>query len=121
MQRFALQFFLALVATSLSQAGDGRQLVFTTISGPIHNAVVYAPTPPIRANSLPRQLKTQGLFKLDLDNGTPYDVRVIRSTGYKILDDAAVETLRRWRFAPHRLVWATIPLAFYTANSSTQH
>ena len=121
MQRFALQILFVLAAASLSQAGDGRQIVFTTISGPIHNAVVYAPNPVIRSESLPQHLRARGVFKLDLDNGTPYDVRIIQSTGYKILDDAAVETLRKWRFAPHRLVWATVPLEFHVVSSSTKH
>lgn len=53
---------------------------------------------------------------MDLDSGSPYDVRVIQSTGSKILDDAAVETLRTWRFVPHRLTWVTIPIEFHAQD-----
>src|SRR4029077_6928569 len=113
MQRFVLQFFFAAVTLSLLHAQnnpsqtDFTQIGFTTISGPVNNALVYAPNPVIRSRSLPRDLITRGVFKIDLDNGIPYDVRVVQSTRYKILDDATVETLRTWRFRPHRLVWAT--------------
>ena len=75
----------------------------------MRNAVVYAPNPVIPRAALQQHC---GVYKIDLDNGIPYDARVVRSTGHKILDDAAVEALRTWRFRPHRLVWATIPIEF---------
>jgi TonB family protein len=123
-QKLPLRFPFSVLAVALLQAqnnpsqNDGRQIVFTTISGPVRNAVVYAPNPVVRSNSLPQNLRARGVFKMDLDNGIPYDVRVVQSTGYKILDDAAVETLRTWRFRPHRLVWASLPLEFRAASSS---
>jgi len=95
-------------------------MVFTTISGPVRNAVVYAPNPVIRSNSLPEHLVARGVFKLDLDNGIPYDVRVVQSTSYKILDEAAVETLRNWRFRAHRLVWVTVPLEFRATRAQVK-
>lgn len=58
---------------------------------------------------------------MDLDNGIPYDVRVVQSTGYKELDEAAVVTLRTWRFRPHRLVWATVPIEFRVADPAIKH
>ena len=75
-------------------------------------AVAEDPSPVVRSTTLQPQLRTRGLYKIDLDNGIPYDVRVVRSSGYNILDDAGVETLRTWRFRPHRLVWAQIPIEF---------
>ena len=127
MQSFVLQFLFSVVTASLLQAQndsaqtDATRMVFTSISGPVRNALVYAPTPVIRTESLPRHLSARGVFKIDLDNGIPYDVRIVQSTGYKILDDATVATLRTWRFRPHRLVWATIPIEFRATNSSTKH
>jgi TonB family protein len=124
MQKLLLQFSLTFLTAAFFQAQnssaqtDARQMVFSTISGPVRNALVYAPAPVIRSDSLPQHLSTRGVFKMDLDNGTPYDVRVVQSTGYRILDDAALETLRTWRFRPHRLVWATVPLEFRAASSS---
>ena len=99
-------------AQNSSSRTDFSGVVFTTISGPVRNALVYAPSPVIRSTTLPQNLSARGDYKMDLDNGVPYDVRIVRSSGYKILDDAAVQTLRTWRFRPHRLVWAQIPIEF---------
>ena len=99
-------------AQNSSSRTDFSGVVFTTISGPVRNALVYAPSPVIRSTTLPRNLSARGDYKMDLDNGIPYDVRIVRSSGYKILDDAAIETLRTWRFRPHRLVWAQVPFEF---------
>ncbi|PYL93899.1 MAG: hypothetical protein DME28_07400 [Verrucomicrobia bacterium] len=98
-----------LPAQNNSSQTDASRIVFTSISGPVRNAVVYAPNPVIPRAALQQH---RGVYKIDLDNGIPYDARVVRSTGHKILDDAAVEALRTWRFRPHRLVWATIPIEF---------
>jgi len=98
-----------LPAQNNSSQTDASRIVFTSISGPVRNAVVYAPNPVIPRAALQQHC---GVYKIDLDNGIPYDARVVRSTGHKILDDAAVEALRTWRFRPHRLVWATIPIEF---------
>jgi len=98
-----------LPAQNNSSLTDASRIVFTSISGPVRNAVVYAPNPVIPRAALQQH---RGVYKIDLDNGIPYDARVVRSTGHKILDDAAVEALRTWRFRPHRLVWATIPIEF---------
>lgn len=37
-----------------------------------------------------------------LPNGRPGDVSVYRSSGYEVLDDAAVDAVRQWRFIPAR-------------------
>jgi TonB family protein len=127
MQKLFLQFQLIVLATTFLRAQnnspqtDGTHIVFSTISGEVRNAVLYAPNPVIRGAALPPHVSARGVYKVDLDNGIPYDVRIVHGTGYKILDEAAVETLRNWRFRPHRLVWATIPIEFRATNSSTKH
>ncbi len=106
-------------AQNASAQANVSRIVISTISGPIRNAVVYAPNPVYPPVALQEHLGGRGVYKMDLDSGTPYDVRVVRSTGYKILDDAAVETLRTWRFLPHRLNWVTIPIEFRATSSPT--
>lgn len=118
MQKTLLQASVLLLTATSSFAQDASfqanasRIVINTISGPIRNATVYVPNPVYPHAALQQHLSGRGLYKMDLDSGTPYDVRVVRSTGYKILDDAAVETLRTWRFLPHRLNWVTIPIEF---------
>ena len=123
MQKILAQFAAVFVATSLLSAPansaqfEKSGMVFTTIAGPIHNLVLYAPKPTYPPVALQQRLSGYGVYKLDLDSGTPYDVRVIRSTGYAILDDAAVAALRTWRFVPHRTPWVTIPIEFRVTKS----
>ena len=125
MRRLFFQCLLWLLIAAFSQAQgsssqtDATGIMFTSISGPVRNAVVYAPNPVIPPAAIQQHLGGHGVYKIDLDNGIPYDVRVVRSAGYKILDDAAVEALRTWRFRPHRLVWATIPIDFEPTNRQT--
>jgi protein TonB len=37
------------------------------------------------------------------EQGIPAAVRVLRSSGYGILDDAAVKAVGKWRFRPTRI------------------
>jgi TonB family protein len=117
----ASMFLLAGLAQgqNTSSQFDTSRFVFTSIHGIAHNVVLYAPKPVFPPAALQQHLSGRGIYKLDLDNGTPYDVRIIRSTGHKILDDAALEALRQWRFLPHRMVWVTIPIEFRAPSSST--
>jgi TonB family protein len=118
MQRLLLQFLLLFLAASFLQAQssssqpDAARIVVNTISGPVHNAVLYAPNPVFPPAALQQHLGGRGIYAMDIVNGLVEDVRVVRSTGYKILDDSALETLRTWRFRPHRLIKVTIPIDF---------
>lgn len=53
-----------------------------------------------------------------LPNGRPATIRVARSSGRDVLDEAAVETVRGWSFAPATLDgepttgWVSVPIAF---------
>jgi len=111
-------FSISVLATNNASTNDSRQLVFTSLSGPVRDLVVYGPQPAYPPAALEQHIGGRGIYKLDLDNGIPYDVRIVRSTGHKILDDAAVETLRTWRFRPHRSEWVTIPIEFRLTSSS---
>jgi TonB family protein len=37
---------------------------------------------------------------------------VLHSTGHRILDDAAMDALRKWRFRPGTVSTVTMPLTF---------
>jgi len=53
-----------------------------------------------------------------LSNGRVGKVKIEKSSGYKILDEAAVEAVRKWRFTPARkgktpvTAWARVPIEF---------
>jgi len=56
-------------------------------------------------------------------DGVPSSVEIVRSSGHSVLDDAALRTLRRWKFSPAKLagqpVSATveIPISFKLKDS----
>lgn len=51
-------------------------------------------------------------------NGTPEKIVVAKSSGYPMLDDSAMETVRKWKFSPAQTgllkfaSWITIPVQF---------
>ncbi len=51
-------------------------------------------------------------------NGTPEKIVVAKSSGYPMLDDSAMETVRQWQFSPAQTgllkfaSWITIPVQF---------
>jgi len=70
---------------------------------------------------LARRAKEQGRVVLRVlvsASGAAQDVEVRTSSGYERLDRAAVEAVRRWRFAPARrgaqtvAAWALVPILF---------
>jgi TonB family protein len=80
--------------------------------GTLHNVILFAPMPAVPASALQQHLTGHGLYVLDIANGNVEDVPLLKSTGHKVLDDAAVAALWRWRFRPHAIYKATIPLQF---------
>ncbi|MBV1776873.1 energy transducer TonB [Burkholderiaceae bacterium DAT-1] len=72
----------------------------------------------------PRQAQVQGwegkvVLRIRVSpDGHPQEVQVKTSSGRKILDDAAINTVQRWQFAPAKRGqtavegWATVPIEF---------
>ena len=52
------------------------------------------------------------LLKVDETTGRVISATMAKSTGYKILDDAALEAFRRWRFKPGTVREIRIPITF---------
>jgi TonB family protein len=61
---------------------------------------IYAPLPEYPAEARARNLEGDGMFVLHLDQkkGTVMYVTVEKSTGYRVLDNAAIDSLKRWKF-----------------------
>jgi hypothetical protein len=102
------KFLCALATAALMQAQakppetDATQIVFSTISGPIRNALIYAPTPWIRLDSMPHDFRARGVFKMDLDNGMPY---------------ALIATLRQWRVPPRIAYKLYVPVTISAGSA----
>ena len=59
-----------------------------------------------------------GVFRLDLDpqTGTVTKVTAIETTGHRVLDDAAIQAFRKWRFAPGVIRAVKFPVRFSLAK-----
>ena len=72
-------------------------------SSPLAKAVaIYAPKPEYPAEARARHLTGSGVIMLDVDvaTGRVTSARMLQSMGHKILDDAALDAFRKWRFQP---------------------
>ena len=101
----------AVTATTASLAQDQAPLPRL---GDVQQFALKYPKPPYPKKARVQHLHGSGIFSLDIDvdSGQVIDVTVFKSTGSKLLDDSAVETLRRWEFRPHTLVGAKVPINF---------
>lgn len=63
---------------------------------------IYAPKPDYPAEARARHLSGSGVVILDVDvpSGRVTNARMLQSMGHKILDDAALDAFRKWRFQP---------------------
>jgi periplasmic protein TonB len=77
---------------------------------------ISAPRPQIPEIARARHLRGDGYFQFHIRrDGTVSSVDVLRSTGHKILDDATVAALSKWRFTPGTPDKVRIPFT-YTGN-----
>jgi len=65
--------------------------------------------------------KGSGWFRLTIDRATGKvtEVKVLKSTGVKILDDAAAVTFMQWKAKPNRLDHAVLPANFIGSPEQT--
>jgi TonB family C-terminal domain len=75
---------------------------------------IYAARPQYPYEARARGLTGRGLVLLDVNPQTGYvtSARMLQITGHKILDDAAVEAFRQWRFKSGTVTKVKIPITF---------
>jgi TonB family protein len=79
---------------------------------------VYAPPPdyPFEARQRGATGKGIAVMEIERDTGKVIGGRMSPSTGNKILDDAALEAFRHWRFKPGTVSHVQIPIRFTMQN-----
>lgn len=96
------------------------------VSAPQFDAA-YLNNPPPAYPPVSRRLREEGRVVLHvrvLPDGLPDEIEVQSTSGSPRLDQAARETVRRWRFVPARqggdaiAAWVRVPIAFFMMASS---
>lgn len=80
----------------------------------VKGVIVSSPTPKYPAEARRRHLSGVGTFELavSLESGEVISVTTVTSTGYPVLDRAAVKTLKLWRFRAHAVARVNLPITF---------
>lgn len=62
----------------------------------------------------PQRMQGSGAFKVFVDEktGAVRSIRVLQTTGHKILDEAAIRGLKKWRFRPGTVRRTVVPIYF---------
>ena len=93
-------------STATSARGGGRSGLAGTGVGGIYSPAKYSrgPAPAFPPEAKKSGLKGTVLLLVEVDEeGRPASVCIRRTSGYELLDTAALRTVRNWRFEPARL------------------
>ena len=99
-----------------------------TLAGDAKKIATHVKFPVIPPEAKAKQLSGSGTILVHVrPDGTVERAEVARSSGHKILDDAALAAFSQWQFTPARLSKVTIPFTFTgnyekakTSNQSLQ-
>lgn len=110
-------------AETEQQQGEDTQTVDavdSVITPPIFDAA-YLHNPPPRYPRIARRLHQEGTVELRVrvsPQGRATELEVARSSGVEVLDQAALEAVRRWQFVPAQRgetaveAWVVVPVQF---------
>ena len=81
----------------------------------------YIQNPPPPYPPLAKQMRQEGIVMLSVDvnkEGAPINIEIIKSSGYRLLDQAALKAVRYWKFQPGSIgnipveSMVTVPIRF---------
>jgi TonB family protein len=77
--------------------------------------LVYAPAPAFPPRAAQPGASGTGRFRLSFDTqGNVTNIQLVQSTGNRIFDESAINTLRQWKCAPGQGGAVTVPVTFRT-------
>jgi TonB family protein len=78
-----------------------------------HKTAIYAARPDYPIEARHKHMTGAGVFAMHIRrDGTVSSVSIIRSTGHKILDKAAIDAFIQWRFWPGTVTTVRTPINF---------
>jgi len=102
-------FSIAISALSLALITPESFAQNSAANGVKKRVAIYAPRPKYERG----WPEGTGVFVLNVEKtGVVINAQILKSTGYKILDESAVETLKRWRFQAGTAQQIKIPITF---------
>jgi TonB family protein len=114
MTRFSLA--LAFTLTVAAQTVSAQSV---SSSGPGRGSI-SAPKPEYPYEARASHLTGSGVVLVQVDTKTGYvaSARMLKSTGHRILDEAALKAFRKWRFKPGTVHEVHLPIR-YTMSGKT--
>jgi TonB family protein len=105
---------LMIFALALSSAFAQAEAPVPSTGHKAKALAIYTPRPPYPRDEKGRRPTGQGVVVMDVDPKTGWvtAARMEKSTGSKILDDAALWTFRQWRFRPGTVRQVHSPITF---------
>ena len=84
------------------------------------NDIAYKFTPDYPLGERASHHSGSGLFRvsLDLKTGSVTSVRMLKSTGFPVLDQSAVDAFSRWRWRPEKWKEVDLPITFSMLDHS---
>jgi TonB family protein len=97
------------VSIFMARAALCREPAHVT-GGDVLKALIYAPRIeyPVQARASRFTGSSKFLMRVHVRTGLVVEVTMVKSTGYRILDDAAIRSLRKFRFKPDALPPANV-------------
>lgn len=98
--RFGLAIFICGIDLPIVSAQERSDMVLDSRDATVQ--VIHTVTPEYPFEARRQRMVGDGVFILDVNSqtGIVRSVRISKTTGHKLLDDAAMAALRKWRFKP---------------------
>jgi TonB family protein len=97
--------FAFLLLCGFASAGETSPQVLAAAAAEAQRALISGPKPEYPLFARAHHFTGSGIFilRVHVKTGIVAEVRMLRSTGHRILDEAAVRGLSQWRYKPGAL------------------
>jgi TonB family protein len=111
----ALESFLSRVSAETQPTWPATAEARPTPRSTPKPRLIYAPAPAFPPRAAQPGLSGTGRFRLSFDaQGNVTNIQLIQSTGNRLFDESAINTLRQWKSSPGQGWAVTVPVTFRT-------
>jgi TonB family protein len=121
--KLLLLLVIFLSGISFAPAEPASSSPVSQQSGKPKAAALYAPPPKYPKDAQGYRPRGSGIVVMEVDKktGLVKSAKMEKSTGNKLLDDAALQAFRQWRFKPGRASRIHCPITFWHNGSEIRH